>query len=106
MKIVGHIKMFNNQRSITGFMIKPIEDFNEVSHHMAETIFAHLAITKGLKLVSFKIKPLLPSLLASLSPSSFPIINKVIKWVGLLVLAALLLKQAEVVGPHLQRVLK
>lgn len=53
MKIVGHIKMFNNQRTITGFMIRPIEDFNEVSHHMAETIFAHLAITKGLKLVSF-----------------------------------------------------
>ncbi|XP_019858654.1 PREDICTED: replication protein A 32 kDa subunit-B-like isoform X2 [Amphimedon queenslandica] len=49
-KIVGHIKMFNNQRTITGFMIRPIEDFNEVTHHMAETMFAHLAITKGLKL--------------------------------------------------------
>ena len=29
------------------FKIRPIEDFNEVTHHMAEVMYAHLAVTKS-----------------------------------------------------------
>ena len=52
MKIVGHLRLFNKQRNVIGFYIKPIEDFNEVTHHLVETIFGHLALTKGIPLVS------------------------------------------------------
>jgi hypothetical protein len=36
---------------VVGFFIKPIEDYNEVTHHLVETLFAHLAITKPLPVV-------------------------------------------------------
>ena len=48
--MVGHLRMFNKQQNVVGFFIKPIEDFNEVTHHLTETIYAHLAVTKGLAL--------------------------------------------------------
>lgn len=51
-KVTGHIKTFNKQMSVTAFLIKPIEDFNEVTHHLAEVMFIHLATTKGVKVVS------------------------------------------------------
>ena len=51
-KVIGTLKSFNKQRSITGFYVKPIEDFNELSHHMAEVMYIHLAITKGVPVVS------------------------------------------------------
>lgn len=50
-KVVGHLRVFNKQQSVIGFHIKPIEDFNEVTHHLTETLFAHLAFTKGLAMV-------------------------------------------------------
>ena len=51
MKVCGHLKTFNRQLSVVAFNIRPVEDFNEVSHHLAETIYAHLAITKGVPVV-------------------------------------------------------
>jgi replication factor A2 len=47
-KVIGHVRVFGNQRNVVGFFIKPIEDYNEVTHHLVETLFAHLAITKPL----------------------------------------------------------
>ena len=46
-KVIGHLKQFNKPRNIVAFKIRPIEDFNEVTHHMAEVMYAHLAVTKG-----------------------------------------------------------
>ena len=34
------------------FHVQPVEDFNEVSHHLSEVIYTHLAVTKGLPVVS------------------------------------------------------
>lgn len=50
-RIIGHLKVFSKQRSITAFHLKPITDFNEVSHHLAEVMYAHLSSTKGLPVV-------------------------------------------------------
>ena len=51
-KVIGHIKTFNKQTSVTAFHIKPIVDFNEVTHHLAEVMFIHLAHTRGVPVVS------------------------------------------------------
>ena len=51
-RVIGHLKSFNKQKSVTAFCVRPIEDFNEVSHHLSEVMFAHLAATKGVPIVS------------------------------------------------------
>ena len=51
-KVIGNIKTFNKQMSVTAFHIKPIVDFNEVTHHLAEVMFIHLAHTRGVPVVS------------------------------------------------------
>ena len=50
-KVVGHLRSFSKQRHIVAFNIRPIEDFNELSHHLAETVYCHLAVTKGVPVV-------------------------------------------------------
>lgn len=51
-KVIGHIKTFNKQMNVTAFHIKPISDYNEITHHLAEVIFIHLATTRGVPVVS------------------------------------------------------
>ncbi len=51
-RAVGHLKVFNKQKSVTAFYIQPITDFNELSHHLAEVMYAHLTSTKGAPVVS------------------------------------------------------
>ena len=51
-RVVGHLKVFNKQKSITAFHVKPITDFNELSHHLSEVMYAHLIATKGAPVVS------------------------------------------------------
>lgn len=46
-RIVGHIRAFNKQRSVTAFHVRPLDDFNVLSHHLAEVLYAHLAATRG-----------------------------------------------------------
>ena len=52
MRVVGHLRTFNKQRNVLAFNIRPIEDFNEVSHHLAQVIYGHLDATKGVPVVS------------------------------------------------------
>lgn len=51
-RIVGHLKVFNKQRSVTAFYVRPLTDFNELSHHLSEVMYAHLVATKGAPVVS------------------------------------------------------
>lgn len=51
-KVIGNIRVFNKQRSVVAFYIRPIEDFNEVTHHLAECVYAHVSFTKGIPVVS------------------------------------------------------
>ncbi len=66
-RLVGHIKVFNKQRSITSFYIKPVLDFNELSHHLSEVMFAHLAATKG-ALVVCELLSVIESYLVNIPP--------------------------------------
>ena len=50
-RVIGHLKVFNKQRSITAFYAKPVTDFNELSHHLAEVMYSHLTSTKGAPVV-------------------------------------------------------
>ena len=52
-RVVGHLRSFNKQRNMMAFHVRPVEDFNEVSHHLSEVIYTHLAVTKGLPVVSW-----------------------------------------------------
>ena len=47
MRVVGSIKFFNKQKTINGFDVRPIENFNEIYEHLADVMYAHLAMTKG-----------------------------------------------------------
>jgi len=41
-RVVGHLRSFNGVRSIVGFRIQPIHDFNEITFHLLEVIYVHL----------------------------------------------------------------
>ena len=51
-KVIGHLKPFNKQKNIIAFKIRPVEDFNEVTHHLCEVMYTHLAVTRGPPMVS------------------------------------------------------
>lgn len=46
-RAVGNVKTFSNQKSITAFSVKPVEDFNEISKHLSQVMVAHLTAVKG-----------------------------------------------------------
>lgn len=46
-RVYGHLRAFNNQRSVVAFSIQPITNFNEVTYHFLEVIYVHLYHTKG-----------------------------------------------------------
>ena len=46
-RIYGHVRSFNNKRSIVAFKIQPVTDMNELTNHLLETIHAHIYHTKG-----------------------------------------------------------
>jgi len=41
-RVVGHLRSFNNKRSVVGFRIQPIRDYNEITFHLLEVIYVHL----------------------------------------------------------------
>lgn len=51
-KVVGHLKVFNKQKSVTAFYIRPVSDFNELTHHLSEVMYTHLTHKKGAPVVS------------------------------------------------------
>jgi replication factor A2 len=46
-RVIGRLTEYQNARSINCFHISPITDFNEVTKHRLEAIYAHLVNTKG-----------------------------------------------------------
>lgn len=43
----GHVRAFQDKRSITAFKVLAVEDPNEITSHMLEVIQAHVALTRG-----------------------------------------------------------
>ena len=40
------MKSFQDNRSVVAFSLMPVTDFNEITYHMLDTIYSHLALTK------------------------------------------------------------
>jgi replication factor A2 len=45
--VVGLLKSFHDKRSIAAYLIRPVQDFNEITHHFLEAIQTHLYNTRG-----------------------------------------------------------
>ncbi|KAL3140054.1 hypothetical protein ABBQ38_004334 [Trebouxia sp. C0009 RCD-2024] len=46
-RVHGHLRSFENKKSMVVFSLKTINDFNEVSFHFLQCIFQHVHLTKG-----------------------------------------------------------
>nr|XP_033812958.1 replication protein A 32 kDa subunit [Geotrypetes seraphini] len=43
-KVVGHLRSFQNKRSLVAFKVVPVEDMNEFISHMLEVVHCHMAL--------------------------------------------------------------
>lgn len=46
-RIYGNLRLVNDQKTMISFSVQPVEDFNEITFHLLDTIHAHLRATKG-----------------------------------------------------------
>uniref|UniRef100_A0A4W3K7Q9 Replication protein A2 n=1 Tax=Callorhinchus milii TaxID=7868 RepID=A0A4W3K7Q9_CALMI len=46
-KVAGHLRSFQNKKSLVAFKIMPLEDMNEFTSHMLEVVQAHLLLNKA-----------------------------------------------------------
>ena len=45
-QVIGQLKEFNNSKHVMAFDIKPVVDFNCLTHHYVECIYQHVQATK------------------------------------------------------------
>eukprot|EP00475_Leptophrys_vorax_P037870 TRINITY_DN6585_c1_g2_i1.p1 TRINITY_DN6585_c1_g2~~TRINITY_DN6585_c1_g2_i1.p1 ORF type:complete len:320 (-),score=93.05 TRINITY_DN6585_c1_g2_i1:33-992(-) len=46
-RVFGRLAEFQGKRSISGFAVTKVEDFNEITRHRLEAVYAHLVNTRG-----------------------------------------------------------
>ncbi|XP_020666191.3 replication protein A 32 kDa subunit [Pogona vitticeps] len=46
-KVAGHLRSFQNKKSLVAFKIMPLEDMNEFTTHLLEVVNAHMILRKG-----------------------------------------------------------
>ncbi|XP_069893607.1 replication protein A 32 kDa subunit isoform X2 [Dipodomys merriami] len=46
-KVAGHLRSFQNKKSLVAFKIMPLEDMNEFTTHILEVVNAHMLLTKS-----------------------------------------------------------
>ena len=46
-RIIGHLRVFNDARTLSAFHVNLVTDHNEVTHHFLEVLFVHLQNTRG-----------------------------------------------------------
>nr|CAG31422.1 hypothetical protein RCJMB04_6d17 [Gallus gallus] len=51
-KVAGHLRSFQNKKSLVAFKIMPLENMNEFTTHILETVNAHMILRKNLTLAS------------------------------------------------------
>ena len=49
--MLGHYRTFSQQRSVVGFLVQPLKDFNEVTYHMVHVVYSQLALQRGAPVV-------------------------------------------------------
>ncbi|NWT01791.1 RFA2 protein, partial [Mionectes macconnelli] len=47
-KVAGHLRSFQNKKSLVAFKIMPLENMNEFTTHILETVNAHMILRKNL----------------------------------------------------------
>ncbi|XP_074074062.1 replication protein A 32 kDa subunit [Macrotis lagotis] len=47
-KVAGHLRSFQNKKSLVAFKILPLEDMNEFTIHILETVNAHMILSQSL----------------------------------------------------------
>ncbi|KAM9723195.1 replication protein A 32 kDa subunit isoform 1-T2 [Menidia menidia] len=45
-KVSGNLRSFQNHRSVVAFRVRALEDLNEITSHMLEVVYAHMALSK------------------------------------------------------------
>ena len=50
-RVLGHTRTFSQQRSVVGFLIQPLKDFNEITYHMVHVAHSQLALKKSTPVV-------------------------------------------------------
>ncbi|CAN0194883.1 unnamed protein product [Lampetra fluviatilis] len=45
-RVVGHLRSFQNKKSLVAFKILPLEDMNELTCHILEVVHSHMALGK------------------------------------------------------------
>ncbi|XP_028598584.2 replication protein A 32 kDa subunit isoform X2 [Podarcis muralis] len=53
-KVLGHLRSFQNKKSLVAFKILPLEDMNEFTTHLLEVVNAHMILRKGNMPMSMK----------------------------------------------------
>ncbi|XP_053122983.1 replication protein A 32 kDa subunit isoform X2 [Hemicordylus capensis] len=56
-KVAGHLRSFQNKKSLVAFKIMPLEDMNEFTSHLLEVVNAHMILGKGSMSASMKMPP-------------------------------------------------
>lgn len=46
-RVVGNLRTFQDKVTLSAFTVTPIEDFNEITHHLLDAIYVHCYNTKG-----------------------------------------------------------
>ena len=46
-RVFGRMKAFNNRRHVGATIVRPIQDFNEISYHLLEATVVHLHFSRG-----------------------------------------------------------
>ncbi|KAI8823532.1 uncharacterized protein EV422DRAFT_521334 [Fimicolochytrium jonesii] len=46
-RATGHLRVFNQKKSLIGFNLRPVDTPDEIAFHMLDTTFVHLYLTKG-----------------------------------------------------------
>lgn len=57
-RVFGHLSKSMGSPGITTFAIRPVTDFNEVTYHLAQIVFQHVHLTKGLDQTAAAAAPL------------------------------------------------
>ncbi|NXR24030.1 RFA2 protein, partial [Cinclus mexicanus] len=47
-KVAGHLRSFQNKKSLVAFKIMPVENMNEFTTHILETVNAHMILRKNI----------------------------------------------------------
>jgi len=46
-RVVGQLRAFNGENTVTGFSVRPVNDMNEITYHLLDACHTHLYNTRG-----------------------------------------------------------